>query len=115
MDYAEAIKAHSDWKMKLKVYLAKPDHSLNVAEVGADDRCALGKWLRGEGRVHTEWPEYARLVSEHAAFHKAAAEVVSRADRGVCVDDEIALGNHSPFATASSAVVVALMAMKAKA
>jgi hypothetical protein len=60
-------------------------------------------------------PEFAKLVSEHTSFHKAAAEVVSRADHGVCVDDEVALGNKSPFSAASSAVVTALMAMKAKA
>jgi hypothetical protein len=44
MDYAEAIKAHSDWKMKLKVYLAKPDHSLKVAEVG---RTIGAHWASG--------------------------------------------------------------------
>jgi hypothetical protein len=40
--------------------------------------------------------------------------VIVKADCGQCVDDEIALGAKSPFAEASSAVVSALMTIKAK-
>ncbi|MGA7157046.1 MAG: CZB domain-containing protein [Acidobacteriaceae bacterium] len=115
MDFGQAITAHSAWKMKLRTYLARPDSSLKVAEVRADDQCELGKWLKNEGRKHAGQQEYAKLVVEHTAFHKAAADVIEKADRGVCVDDEIALGSKSPFASASSSIVSALMAMKAKA
>lgn len=100
--------------MKLSAYVYKPDHSLSPAEAGADDRCELGKWLKGEGRRHASLPEYTELVSKHAVFHKAAASVIEKADRGEKVDDEIALGAQSPFAAASSAVVSALMKMGAK-
>jgi len=100
--------------MKLSAYVYKPDHSLNPSEVGADDRCELGKWLKGDGHKHADLPEYAELVSKHAVFHKAAAAVIEKADRGEKVDDEIALGSASPFASASSAVVSALMKMNTK-
>ncbi len=114
MDFMEAIKAHSAWKMKLQAYLVKPDHSLSISVVGADDKCSLGQWLKGEGRIHTNLPEYSALVSQHALFHRAAASVIEKADHGQCVDEEVALGAKSPYAAASSAVVAALMAMRAK-
>lgn len=114
MDFQEAIRAHSAWKMKLAAYVFKPDHSLSSSEVGADDKCELGKWLKGDGRKYSNLPEYSGLVFKHALFHNAAASVIVKADCGQCVDDEIALGAKTPFAEASSAVVSALMTIKAK-
>jgi hypothetical protein len=113
MDLQEAIKAHSDWKMKLRKYLVKPDKSLGTSEVGAADKCQLGKWLMGEGRKHAHLPVYSVVVSQHTAFHKAAASVVANADRGLCVDGDIALGSKSPFAEASRNIVSALMKLQA--
>ncbi|MGA7157047.1 MAG: CZB domain-containing protein [Acidobacteriaceae bacterium] len=114
MDFAEAIKVHSDYRMKLRCYVTKPDHSLIPAEMAVDNRCALGEWLYGEGRKYSGLPEYERLMSDHATFHKAAADVIERADRGICVDSEIAVGSHSSFALASSLIVATLTAMKVK-
>jgi methyl-accepting chemotaxis protein len=72
----------------------------------------LGKWIRGEGRTYSAYPEFAKLTAEHTRFHKAAAEIVIRADRGEDVKGEFALGVGSEFSLASSAVVLALMDVK---
>jgi methyl-accepting chemotaxis protein len=114
MNFDEAIVAHSQWKMKLASYVSKPDHSLRASEVGSDDKCALGVWLHGEGKKYSSLPEFPKLVSDHAHFHQAASNVIRKADSGQRVTEDIALGANSEFATASSAVVLALMAMKAK-
>ncbi len=114
MDFTEAIKAHADYKMKLRSYLTKPDGSLSAAEMATDNHCVLGKWLHGAGRKYSGLPEYERLVSDHETFHKAVAEVIEKADRGMCMDCEVALGSQSPFALASSMIVAALMGMKAR-
>lgn len=114
MDFNEAIKAHSAWKMKLSAYLAKPDGSLKAADVEKDNVCELGKWLHGEGTKHNSVAEYAPLVKDHATFHKCAAEVIRKADAGQNMSEEVALGSSSAFATASSNVVGAIMKMKAK-
>jgi hypothetical protein len=50
MDFQDAIRATFAWKMKLAVYVFEPDHSLSPSEVGADDKCEEGKWLKGDGR-----------------------------------------------------------------
>jgi hypothetical protein len=52
------------------------------------------------------------MAAEHTRFHKAAAEIVRRADCGEDVSGEFALGVGSEFSLASSAVVLALMDMK---
>lgn len=53
-------------------------------------------------------------MSSHARFHKAAGDVVNKANAGQKVTEEIALGSKSEFAAASGDVVKALMAMKTK-
>lgn len=112
MSFDDAVICHSEWKRKLYNYGMNPDHSLTRDEVAANDRCKLGKWIRGEGRQYSVYPEFAKLTAEHTRFHKAAAEIVGRADRGEDVKGEFAVGVGSEFSLASSAVVLALMAMK---
>jgi Chemoreceptor zinc-binding domain len=114
MNFDEAIKAHSSWKMKLSAYLRKPDGSLKAADVEVDNKCDLGKWIHGEGAKHSTLAEFGALKTEHAKFHKAAADVVKKADSGQSVSEDIAIGGSSPFAQASSAVVTAIMTMKKK-
>ena len=114
MNFDDAVAAHSDWKRKLNSYLQKPDHSLRADEVEADDRCVLGKWLKGEARKYSALPEFAKLTAEHARFHKAAADVVRRVDCGQDVSADLAIGRGSEFGRASSSVVLALMGLKKK-
>ncbi len=54
------------------------------------------------------------LKTKHAEFHKAASEVIKKADSGASVTVEVALGSNSEFSKASSAVVIALMSLKRK-
>ncbi|MGB3631895.1 MAG: CZB domain-containing protein, partial [Terracidiphilus sp.] len=87
-------------------------HSLNAATVAKDDRCELGKWLRGEGSRYAQSPEFAKLVTDHARFHVAAADIVKKADAGMKVSEEVALGAKSEYASASNTVVTELMRLK---
>lgn len=112
MSFDDAVNSHSEWKRKLHAYLSNPDGSMNVDEVGATNQCKLGRWVRGDGRKYASFPEFTKLIEEHARFHKAAADVVGRADRGQDVSFEFALGVGSEFSLASSAVVLAIMDMK---
>ena len=112
MTFDEAVNCHSQWKRKLQAYLSNPDGSINVEEVGSNTKCKLGKWIRGDGRKYSGFPEFAKLIAEHTRFHKAAADLLSRADRGQDVNFEFDLGAGSEFSLASSAVVLAIMDMK---
>ena len=114
MNFDDAVAAHSEWKRKLNSYVQNPDYSLNAAEVAADDRCVLGQWLKGEAQKYSALPEFAKLRAEHTRFHKAAADIVSRVDRGQDVSPDLAIGGGSEFGRASSAVVLAIVGMKKK-
>lgn len=115
MNFDQAVAAHAGWKQKLALHLQKPDGSLKATEIAVDNRCDLGKSLAGEGLKFSSLPEFNTLYSQHARFHKVAADVVHRADRGEKVTGELALGAKSEFAAASGVVVMAIIAMKAKA
>jgi methyl-accepting chemotaxis protein len=114
MDFDHAIAAHASWKAKLAKYLKSPDHSLQPAEIALDNQCELGKWIAGEGKKFANLEEYRTVKSNHARFHRVASNIVQRANAGEQVAEEIALGTKSDFASASSAVVRAIMALKMK-
>lgn len=114
MNFDDAVKSHSAWKMKLSAYIKKPDGSLNSDEVCLDNKCELGKWIYSEGSKFSSHAEFSILKTEHARFHKAAADVVKKAGSGQSVTEDITLGASSEFAQASNAVVTAIMKMKMK-
>jgi hypothetical protein len=115
MNLDDAIQTHAAWKIKLTGYLRKCDGSLNPAEVGADNRCALGQWLYGEGKQFASLAEYRTVVTEHARFHRAAAAIVEKANEGQNVSADAALGADSEYAAASKAAVKAITELKRKA
>jgi hypothetical protein len=115
MNFDQAISAHSHWKSKLSAYIKKPDRSLSASEVMLDNKCDLGQWIHGEGAKFATLPEFQSLRSEHARFHKAAAEVIRKADSGKDVSEEVSIGAKSEFSSATAAVVNAIVALKAKA
>jgi methyl-accepting chemotaxis protein len=114
MDFDQAIASHAAWKRRLSHYLNKPDQTLQPGEISPDNKCDLGKWIFEMAVQYGKFPEYSRLREEHSRFHKAAADIVQRANAGEKVTEEIALGAKSEFSAATTAVVQAIMAMKLK-
>ncbi len=114
MDLDNAISVHVQWKSKLTAFIARPDNSLNADSVAKENQCELGQWLYGEGRAHSKLPEFAKVASDHQRFHKAAGEVIRKAQSGVNMTEEVALGAKSEYAAASNAVVGSLLSMKKK-
>ncbi|MGO8954014.1 MAG: CZB domain-containing protein [Rhodomicrobium sp.] len=114
MDLDEAIRAHTSWKLKLAACLKKPGCPLKAAEVRADNRSELGQWLYGEGRKFSLLPEYMTLVTLNARFHRAAAQIVERANAGLVINEEAAFGSDSEFASASRDVIAAIKELDKK-
>lgn len=79
-----------------------------ATEVARDDVCELGCWIRGHGRSHAVLPAFPKLKAAHTLFHRAAADIVARADAGERVDDSITFGATIEFGLQSMEVVVAL-------
>jgi hypothetical protein len=78
MDWMEIIGAHVMWKQRLTSFLAgESTEDLDPETIRLDDRCALGKWLYGEGSAVSELPRYEEVRGLHAQFHQYAADVVN--------------------------------------
>ena len=114
MNFDEAIQVHAAWKVVLSNYLRRIDGTLKAAEARVDNRCALGRWLYGEGRKYASTAEYQILIGEHARFHRAAGEVIDKANGGREINVERILHFDSEYGIASRNVVKAIMDLKRK-
>ena len=76
LDFDGAITAHGKWKQRLLDFVAGGGEQLDPMVVGRDDQCALGCWIHGDGRALRGNAEYTDLKSEHAGFHRCAADVI---------------------------------------
>jgi len=110
--FDRAIAAHSEWKRKLTEYIRKPDGSLKTSEVSADNKCTLGQWIYGDGAQFSNLPAYTQLKSDHAHFHKAAAQIITRIQSGERLTTEDVTGHQSEFSRIAARVVLAIGMMK---
>ena len=78
LNFSEALKAHEEWKVKLKKELSgSSERRLDVAFIAQDHNCVLGKWIHGTGeKQYSHLNEFKRARRAHANFHLAAAQVV---------------------------------------
>jgi methyl-accepting chemotaxis protein len=112
MDFDGAIQAHSSWK--LKIYSAARNGNkdrLDAVAVGKDNACALGQWIHGEGKtLMVDKPDYQELVRLHSDFHRQAASLISKIDKGQTAEVEAALSDrNSPYSSASMKIISLLM------
>ncbi len=112
MDFDEAVRHHASWKFRMSVYLRQPDGSMKPEATAADDACDLGRWiLRAQAQLGP-FPDFVRLRASHAAFHRAAADLVRRANAGERLSAEAELGSDSDYTRRSADVVEAILALK---
>ncbi len=114
INFDTAINAHIDWKMKLSKYIAHCDQSLDPSVVGADNKCALGKWIHGPGIEHSIHAEYNSMKTEHASFHRCAGEIVACANKGDTAHAEKLMQPGAEYIRVSEACVHWIEEMKAK-
>jgi methyl-accepting chemotaxis protein len=112
MDLNQASQAHAEWKVKLRMAIAKKER-LDAPSISADNCCALGKWLHGEGKAaHGKSGLFSDLVAKHASFHKEAGAVAQAINQGLYDKAGKMLEGGTPYAAASSAVGAALLGLK---
>ncbi len=115
MNWDDAVKTHTAWKMKLLSYILDPSKKLDPAAVGADNCCSLGKWLHSEGKQKlAAMPEFETLIAEHARFHRAVGSVVEQVNAGKIVPNQAVLGWESEYAASSRSIVTTIMSLKRK-
>ena len=112
MKLEDAIAAHSAWKLRLRQFVDGRGDKLESKTVARDDACALGQWLHGDGQCHAARPEFAKLLKEHAQFHKTAGDVVRAIEMGNKSRAESLLASRGPFDLSSQATVDAILGLK---
>lgn len=112
MDLNSASQAHAEWKVKLRMAIAKKE-SLDAATISKDNCCALGKWLHGEAKGQFgKFPAYLDCVSKHAEFHREAGKVASAINAADFDRASKMLDAGTPYAHATSAVSSAILGLK---
>jgi len=111
VDVNAFIAAHRQWKLTLREAVETGD-KVDVAALSCDDRCALGKWIYGDGQRLRERVSFTDLIGRHAHFHQVAGQVgqlVNQGQRAAAID---ALGPNTPFSNATAEVVEVLARAK---
>jgi aerotaxis receptor len=112
IDLDSAVKAHADWKLKLRNAATEQD-KLDAATVSRDDCCVLGKWLHGAGRPsYGHMPQFTSLIGKHAEFHQQAGRVAQTINDGRYDQALSMISNGTAFASASNGVVVAIRQLR---
>jgi len=89
MDWMEVIGAHVMWKQRLTAFLAgTAEEALDPETIRLDDRCALGKWIYGDGASMAQLSRYDEVRDMHAQFHQTAADIVNLHLAGNTVEAE---------------------------
>ena len=97
MDWMEVIGAHVMWKQRLIGFLAGSNtEALDPDTIRLDNRCALGKWIYGDGASMSQLSKYDEVRDLHAQFHQFAADIVDLHLAGKTADAEkLLLGDYS--------------------
>ncbi len=115
MDLDNAIAAHSEWKTKFRVAIQKKEQ-LDAISISLDNKCPLGQWLHGEGKgQYARLASYGGCIAKHAEFHRCAGSVAKAINAGKYTEADAMLTAGTSYSDASSAVAVAIMALRREA
>ena len=78
LDFQKWIGAHRDWRRRLLGYIdGTSTEALDENVICHDNRCELGKWIHGNGgKFYGGEATFQQLQTDHACFHRSAADVV---------------------------------------
>ncbi len=114
MDLDQAIRKHSDWKIKFRSAINMKE-SMDAVTIAKDNCCDLGKWLHGDARLELgSKNSFVECVTKHAAFHIEAGKVAATINARKFSHAASMIDSGSSYALASSAVVRAILDLKAE-
>ncbi|MFN4103769.1 MAG: methyl-accepting chemotaxis protein [Tepidimonas sp.] len=113
LDFDAAIKAHQQWRIKLRNAILRGE-KLDVATIRRDDCCAVGKWIYGAGgRQWGNLPLFSTLVEQYKKFHQEIGHIAEMVNAGKTEEANRLLSGGSAFIRAGRAVVDTLQKLKA--
>jgi hypothetical protein len=79
----DAIHAHTQWFIKLRVAIDRGSSEFNPDVVKTDNNCIFGKWLYGDFPASKKGTVlYSEIKDLHAKFHAEAARILALAIAG---------------------------------
>lgn len=115
LSWDDIIASHSAWKQRLSTAISKKE-AIDFASLSRDDACAMGQWLKGDGKARFgAHSHFTRVVECHAKFHEEAGKVAATLSAGKFAEASAMLNAGTPFARASQTMVAAILAAKKEA
>jgi hypothetical protein len=111
MNFDEAIKAHTYWKVMLK-WLINGQRPLDANIVSLDSVCELGKWIAADGQAYSGLAGFDAFVRLHAAFHEAAGAVARLVESGHRAQADAMMAPQGEFTLASENTIAAIKNLK---
>lgn len=112
LDLLAAQAAHDHWKIRFEGQLSGlADAGMQPEDICFDDRCVLGRWLQGDGKVSVgHLPAFRQLVDCHRSFHHAASNLLSLQRSGRM--HEMHRLHSGAYSTSASAISRSFMALR---
>lgn len=115
MDLDNAIAKHAEWKLKFRSAISKQE-TMDAETIAKDNCCDLGKWLHGDGKTSFgKLASHANCLSTHTVFHVEAGKIAKAINAKKFQEADAMINAGGAFATASSAVGVAIIRLKKEA
>lgn len=111
MNFDDAIKAHTFWKVSLR-WMINNGKPLDDAHIGSPHECELGHWILGEGACHHALPAFQALITQHEEFHRIAGQVVKSIETGQGEVAQNMLAPDGSFSLASAKTIEAIRELK---
>lgn len=112
MNFDEAIKVHTYWKVTLR-WMINGHRPVDASEAADFHRCELGHWIDGAGAAHAALPEFQILTHAHAEFHRIAGAVIHKIQSGLTAEADAMLAPDGAFTLASVRTIDAIRALQA--
>jgi methyl-accepting chemotaxis protein len=112
VDLDIAIQKHVQWKYKFRDALHNKEQ-MDAAAISKDNNCEFGKWLYGDAKAQFgKVSNYAKCVTEHAAFHVEAGKIAVLVNAQNAVEAERLMATGSAYDQASKRVAVSIIELK---
>ncbi|MEI6557160.1 MAG: CZB domain-containing protein [Rhodospirillaceae bacterium] len=108
-EITEATGFHAAWKRRLRQAIDSGQSEMSVDEVGDDQGCAFGRWLRSAAFSGADGDrEYETVCQLHTQFHRVAAATLQLALAGNRKEAEHCMAAGGIFAETSARLMRAL-------
>jgi hypothetical protein len=109
----QAIADHAAWKSRFRDFI-NGKIELDAATVGKKNHCQFGKWIEHEGeRMLLPKEVHDEIFSLHAEFHRVAATVIEKKNKGDIQGAQQDLTSNGAFGRASAALMQRMLKIKA--